>query len=369
MGAAGLRENTINHLPKEEMTMKGTKTLGFFLAIFIFLIFPMGLALAQSTFTMKMATVWSTDDTATNKCLNYLKPRIEQLTKGRVKVELRKGTLGGERDMYEGVQLGTIESACLTTGTLGGFVPLAEIFMVPYLFKDWNHAYASVSGPFGEHLNKLMLARGMRNLAWWSCGGREIYGKGEPIPTTPDLLKGKKIRVMETPFLVELYKHYGALPTPMAFPEVYTALQQGVIDGVQAGLSTYASGHHEVSKWIVIIRENATLMTFVVSEKWWSKLPDELKGEVYQAIQEGTVINHVLDEREEALTEKKWGAAGVKVVYGNREAFQAKARELYPKFAQRLGGDQWLKWIEEVGKAFPVEQYPSIKEYKMKYNF
>ncbi len=96
-------------------------------------------AWAQKPIVMKIATVWTSDDgSSVNKTTNYLKPRIEQLTNGRVQVELKKGTLGGERDMFEGVQLGMIQAAALTTGTLGGFVPLAEIFMVPYIFQNWN---------------------------------------------------------------------------------------------------------------------------------------------------------------------------------------------------------------------------------------
>lgn len=320
------------------------------------------------TITMKIGTVWTSDDITPNKSLNYLKPRIEQLTKGAVKVELYKGTLGGERDLFEGVQLGTLQGGAITTGTLGGFIPLAEIFMVPYIFNDYNHLYSVVSGYFGDVLNGMAVEKGMRILGWWTCGGRDLYGNGS-IPTKPDDLKGKKIRVMETPFLVELYKHYGALPTPMAYPEVYTALQQGVIDGVQAGVQSYAVGHHEVSKWCVLIKENITATPFVVSEKWWSNLSDDIKNRIEQAVQEATVVNHELDLRYESILEKKWADYGVKVVKGDRAAFKKKAREIYPIFAKRLGGDKWLKWIEEVGEAFPIEEYPSIKQYGGEYQF
>ena len=327
-------------------------------------------AYAKKPFVMKIATVWTSDDgSSVNKTTNYLKPRIEQLTGGRVQVELKKGTLGGERDMFEGVQLGSIQAAPLTTGTLGGFVPLAEIFMVPYIFQNWDHGFAVVNGPFGDELGKMALEKGLRILQWWGVGGRHIYGNGEPIPTHPDKLKGRKIRVMETPFLVELYRNYGALATPMAWTEVYTALQQGVIEGVQASLAGYAVGHHEVSKWAVILDEQLTFVVFVVSERWWSKLPDDIKGQIGQAVQEATVIAHELDRLEEKSLAKKWVDYGVKVVKGDRAAFMAKAKEIYPKFGKLLGDDKWLKWIDEVGKAFPIEDYPAIKKYGGNYQF
>jgi TRAP-type C4-dicarboxylate transport system substrate-binding protein len=176
-------------------------------------------AIAQAKFTMKIASVWSTDDASANKGLNYLKARIEQLSKGSVKVELHKGTLGGEKDLYEGIQLGTIQAGAMTTGTLGSFIPAVELFMVPFLFKDWNHISATVDGHFGDYFKELALKKEMHIFSWWYSGGRQIFGRGKPV-VRPDDLKGKKVRVMETPFLVESYKHYGALPTPMAYPEV-----------------------------------------------------------------------------------------------------------------------------------------------------
>jgi tripartite ATP-independent transporter DctP family solute receptor len=323
---------------------------------------------AKAKYTMKIGTVWSADLTATNKCVNYLKPRIEELTGGQVQVELRKGNLGGERDMYEGVQLGTVEAAICTTGSLGGFIPLAEIFMVPYLFTNWNHCYAVLNGPFGERLNQLALEKGMRVMSWWSVGSREIYGNGEPIPNKPDLLKGKKIRVMETPFLVKLYKHYGAIPVPMSFTEVYTALQQGVVDGVQAGFSTTAAGHHEVAKWIVQVSENMTPMAFVVSERWWKKLPDDVKGAIKQATVEVTTIQHILDAQTELENKELWGK-NAKLVMADREAFVKKARELYPEFEKLLGaeGAKWLNWIKTVGDAYPILEKTMLKDYAKDY--
>lgn len=353
---------------KKEAKMFTARRLGLLLLVLGISLLLAAPGWAKDQYIMKIGTVWSADLTATNKCVNYLKERIEGLSGGQVKVELRKGNLGGERDMYEGVQLGTVEAAVCTTGSLGGFIPLAEIFMVPYLFTNWNHCYAVLNGPFGQRLDELALEKGMRVMSWWSVGSREIYGNGEPIPSTPELLKGKKIRVMETPFLVKLYKHYGAIPVPMSFTEVYTALQQGVVDGVQAGFSTVAAGHHEVSEWIVQVSENMTPMAFVVSERWWKELPEDVKDAIKQASVEITTIQHIMDAQTELENKALWSKSA-KLVKADREAFVKKARELYPEYEKLLGpeGAKWLNWIKTVGDAYPLLEKTMLKDYAKDY--
>jgi len=100
-----------------------------------------------------------------------------------------------------------------------------------------------------------------------------------------------------------------------------------------------------------------------------SKLPEDVKGQIRQAVKEATVIAHELDRLEENALAKKWVKYGVKIVKGDRAAFMAKAKEIYPKFGKLLGGDKWLMWIEEVGKSYPLNEYPAIKEYGGEYKF
>ncbi len=304
---------------------------------------------------LNVATTWSTDDCAPNIALNFFKDRVTELSGGKITVILHKGTLGGEKDLYEAVRFNTVQAAAITTGPLGGYIPLAEVLMVPYIFKNWDHAFTIVDGPFGEEINRLGLEKGLRFLGWWSIGSREIYGNG-PRPMVPDDLKRKKIRVMETPFLVALYKHYGAVPTPMAYTEVYTALQQGVIDGAQAGLPSYSVGHQEVTKWIALLRENLTLVPFVVSETWWKGLPQEAKDIIIEAEIETQQKARVLDQQMDGDLQKKWAKAGSTPYKPNRDAFEAKARELYPQYRSMLKNDKWFDWIVKVGEKYPLAE-------------
>lgn len=320
----------------------------------------------NESITINYATCWGTNDSAPNVGLDYFKQAVESMSGGKITVNVHKGTLGAERELIEEVRVGGIEMACVTTGPYGSFVPLADIFMIPYIFKDRNHAFAVVDGKLGDRMNELSLDMGIRLLDWQICGTREIYGVGDRI-MTPDDLQGKKIRVMETPFLVRLYEHYGAVATPMAYDEVYTALQQHAIDGCQAGLPSSSVGHHEVTDWVALLQENITLAPVMVSEKWWSSLPAAAQDIIIQAIQESTNVVRNLDSQQDEILKAVWEKAGSTPYYADRDAFEAKAREIFPEFKEMLGEvdeDGWIDWIVAVGETFPVKDYVKDEMYQ-----
>jgi len=306
---------------------------------------------------INIATCWSTNEAAPNVGNDYFKKKVELLSGGKITVNVHKGSLGAERGLVEDVQLGTLEAAVVTTGTLGGFVKLAEIFMIPYIFKDFNHAFACVDGVLGDRMNELCLEEGLRILDWQVTDARDLYGTGSKV-MTPDDLKGKKVRVMETPFLVKLYEHYGAVATPMAYNEVYTALQQGAIDACQAGLMSCSVGHHEVSEWAARLSENITLCIFIVNNEWWVSLPKEAQDIIIQGAQEASVIARKIAKAQMEEIVNIWEKAGAEVYYADRAAFEKKAREIYPELKEMLGAaneDRWFDWIIKIGETFPVE--------------
>lgn len=214
---------------------------------------------------LTIATCWGTNDSAPNVGADYFKKVVEGMSNGMITVKIAKGTLGAERELIEDTQLGSIEACVTTTGPLGGFVPYADIFMTPYLFKDRNHAYAACDGALGQRIEELCDEIGLKVLDWQIVGTRNIYGVGDEI-MTPDDIVGKKIRVMETEMLVALYEHYGAIATPMAYNEIYSALQQHAIDGCQAGLPSVSVNHEEVSDWVAILDENISVSLSPYSE-------------------------------------------------------------------------------------------------------
>ena len=156
---------------------------------------------------------------------------IEKGTQGRYKCQhFPSGSLGGEREMIEAVQLGTLDLVNTSTGPLGNFVPEVKIVDIPFLFRDYDHARKVMDGPIGQDLLKNMQAKGLIGLAWAENGFRHMTNSKRAIRTAEDA-KGLKMRTMENKVHMDGYKTFGILPTPMPFPELFTALQQGTVDG------------------------------------------------------------------------------------------------------------------------------------------
>ena len=138
--------------------------------------------------------------------------------------------LGGERDYIEGMMLGSIQMAQVSTAPVAGFVPEFDLFSLPYLIRDTGHFSAVVTGPVGDQFNELAEQRGMKILAWFDNGYRNVFNKVRPV-VTPEDMDGLKIRVMESPLMVNTVNAMGGSATPMSYSELYTALEQGVLDG------------------------------------------------------------------------------------------------------------------------------------------
>jgi tripartite ATP-independent transporter DctP family solute receptor len=167
---------------------------------------------------------------------------LEKRTNGRFKVQnFYSGALGAERESIEGVQLGTLDLTMTSTGPVPNFVPEVAILDIPFLFRDYAHARAVLDGPIGTDLLKKFDAKGITALAWGENGFRHMTNNKRPI-NSPDDLKGLKMRTMENPIHIQAYKQFGILPTPMAFTEVFTALQQGTVDGQENPLSVISAG-------------------------------------------------------------------------------------------------------------------------------
>ncbi|OEY67496.1 TRAP transporter substrate-binding protein [Marinobacter sp. X15-166B] len=159
------------------------------------------------------------------------KETLERLSDGEFKVvEHASGALGGERAMIEGLQIGTVDVVITSTGPLGNFVPETYVLDLPFLFKDYEQARCVLDGDIGQQLLDKMGNHGLVGLAWSENGFRHMTNSKQAIEAPSDA-KGLKVRTMENKVHMEAFKQMGVHPTPMAFPEVFTALQQGTVDG------------------------------------------------------------------------------------------------------------------------------------------
>ncbi len=201
----------------------------------------LGLAAAASAQTTMKINVSAAQNSHHGVGIDVFAKEVEQRTNGRYRFQtFYNGALGGERESIEAVQLGTQEMTFCTSGAIPNFVPETKIVDVPFLFRDKAHARAVFDGPIGEELAKKFEAKGFKALAWADNGVRHITNSKRDVKT-PDDQKGLKLRTMENPVHIAAYKSLGIMPTPMPWPEVFTALQQGTVDGQENPLSVILS--------------------------------------------------------------------------------------------------------------------------------
>lgn len=195
--------------------------------------------------------------------------------------------LGGEREVIEGLQLGTIEVTIVSSGTLANFVPDTGVFDIPFLFRDLDHARAVLDGPIGQDILAKFDNVGLHGLAWGEQGFRHITNNRNPIHTPADA-EGLKIRTMENPVHLAAFNAMGAAPTPMAWPEVISSLQQGVIDGQENPLSVIVSVKlNEVQEYLTLSGHVYSPAMLLVSKPFWEGLDDSQKAAFETAAKAG----------------------------------------------------------------------------------
>ncbi len=221
------------------------------------------------------------------KGYQYMCDKITEATDGKVTFKLYpSNSLGNERDLYEGCQLGTVDSCIITNAVLTNFVPQAAVLDQPFLFDDYDQAWAFIDGDFGKYLESKAEAGGVKIAGWMDSGFRCLFTK-KNVASMEDL-KGLKIRTMENEYHMAAYNSLGCIATPMASGDVFTALQQGTIDGAENTIPTIvASKFNEVCKYVCNQPVIFAYQMLVFSDKTWEKIPEEYHDAVLKAAAEG----------------------------------------------------------------------------------
>ncbi|WP_180899706.1 DctP family TRAP transporter solute-binding subunit [Martelella soudanensis] len=267
---------------------------------------------------------------------------VEKATDGRIEVRVQSGgALGGDRDVIEGVQLGTVEMAVPSTSVVANFVPDMKVFDIPFLFRDFDHAEAVLTGPIGQEILDEMPDQGLVGLAYGGMGFRELTNNVRPVQTAADV-EGLKIRTQQNDMHIAVWEALGVLPTPMAIPEVYTALQQGVVDGQENPVGAILNNRFgEVQKYLSMTDHAFTPLVVLISPSVWSSLDT---GD--QAIIKTAAENAMLRNRQEVENGLSAGldelrAQGVTVIEDvDKASFREKLDDLYDQFAEQFGADR-----------------------------
>lgn len=307
----------------------------------VFLVFvstePAGAADPQYKFRMGCIMA---ENVPTGKGGNRMIEEIEKRSKGRIKVDaFYKGQLGGELDMLGQVRMGMLDLGIISPALVASVEPTFSILDLPFIWKSDVAVRKVLDGPIGHKMLNLLEVKGIKGFAWGELGFRVIMTTKKPI-LSPEDLKGLKIRVVENPLYIQTLRAYGANAVPMAWPEVYTALDQGTIDGVDTNLMGLMQANmYDVAKCLAVTNHIYTGMVILMNLKTYQKLPKELQQVMLEAAKIGGDYNRELVRKEDedaiGFMEKK----GVKVTRPEQEPFKAIAAKVYKQFSVQVGQD------------------------------
>ena len=274
--------------------------------------------------------------------VDVLAAEVEKRTNGRIIIKnFYSGSLGGERESIESVQLGTQELAGTSTGPIPNFVPAVRILDIPFLFRDKAHARAVLDGPIGDALLKEFDSKGFKALAWSENGVRHMTNSKRPV-NAPDDLKGLKMRTMENPVHVAAYKGFGIITTPMAFPEVFTALQQGVVDGQENPLSVImAAKFEQVQKYMTLTGHVYSPAIYLMNKAAFDKLSPADKQAFLDAAKIASAAQRARVDQDDAQGVAYLRSKGMTVNENvDKAAFVAKLAPVFAQFEKDFGKDK-----------------------------
>lgn len=266
---------------------------------------------------------------------------VKERTNGEIEIKVFPNSqLGGQRDLLEGLQLGTVDIALTSSATLGNFIPTAQVIDLPFLFKDLDHVYSVLDGPLADEIYEGAEEKGMKILSTWENGFRNIGNNVRPI-VTPEDMKGIKIRVFQNQLYIDMFEALGALPTPMAMSEVFTALQQGTIDSMEnAVVQIYASKYYETLKYLTLTEHTYNPETVCISLDIWKEISPENQKIILEAAVESRDYNRRLAAEKSKDYLKKMEEYGVEIVYltpEQKDAFKEIMKPVWKKYHDIIG--------------------------------
>ena len=308
---------------------------------------------AQAPIVIKFSHVVA-NDTPKGHAAEFFKKKAEELTKGRVKVEVyANSTLYKDKEEMEALQIGAVQ---MLAPSLAKFGPLGvkefEAFDLPYIFDNYDELHKITQGPVGRMLLDKLDAKGVKGLAYWDNGFKSFSANKEM--KTPADLKGLKMRIQSSKVLEAQMRALGALPQVLAFSEVYQALQTGVVDGTENPISNlYTQKMHEVQKHLTMTEHGYLGYAVITNKKFWDGLPADIRKELEEAMQQATrYANQIAkDENDKALDAvKKSGKTAVYVpTAAERAAFKKATLKVHTEMESRIGKDLIHSIYKETG--------------------
>ena len=268
-----------------------------------------------------------------HKGMVHFGKKLEELSKGRFKVQIYPSQqLGTERQCVELLQIGSLDMTKVSASILENFAPSIKVFGIPYMFRDKTHCFNVLDGPIGKELLNGTEKYWLKGLGYYDSGSRSFYTIDKSL-VGPDDLDGLKIRVMESQTAIDMVKSLGGSPTPISWGELYTALQQGVVDGAENNPpSFYLSRHYEVCKYYILDEHTTVPDVVLMSTHLWNSLSSQEQDWIQKAIDLSVVEQRRLWLESERESLEAVQAAGVQVSYPDKTLFSEKSKSVLDEY-------------------------------------
>jgi tripartite ATP-independent transporter DctP family solute receptor len=274
--------------------------------------------------------------------LEFFGEEIHRISDGQLEVEIYPNSqLGSEREILELIQIGSLHMTKVSAATLENFAPKSKVLGLPYLFKNRAHAFRVLDGEIGQNLLEDSQRYRLKGLGYYDAGYRSFYTKERPVDH-PDELKGLKIRVMESVTAMNMVRSFGGAPTPISWGELYTSLQQGVVDGAENNPpSFYLSKHYEICKYYSLNEHTYSPDVIIIGNSFWNQLNEEQQLWMSKAVNASIDFQRKLWAEHEANALEEVVKAGVEIVYPEKDVFMELAQKVHEQYLQ----DEELKSI------------------------
>ena len=269
-----------------------------------------------------------------HKAMEYMNERLKEHSNGTMQIAIYpSGQLGSEREVIELLQIGSLSMTKVSASSIEAFVPQMKVFSLPYLFSSQEHLWRTLNGALGEELLDAGIAYRIRGLGYYDAGSRSFYSTKKPIHSPADL-KGMKVRVLSSQSAVEMIKAMGGSATPISWGELYTSLQQGVVDAAENNLpSFYLSKHYEVCKYLILDEHTSIPDVMIISNRVWEGLTAQQQEWLSLSMKESTEYQRSLWQEASDSALAAVIEAGVTVVEADKTQFKASVAELLSKQA------------------------------------
>lgn len=310
-------------------------------------------AFAQAPIVIKFSHVVA-NDTPKGHAAEYFKKKAEELTKGRVKIEVyANSTLYKDKEEMEALQIGAVQ---MLAPSLAKFGPLGvkefEVFDLPYIFDGYDDLHKVTQGPMGRMMLDKLEAKGVKGLAYWDNGFKS-FSANKPLKTPADF-KGLKMRIQSSKVLESEMRSLGSLPQVLAFSEVYQALQTGVVDGTENPISNlYTQKMHEVQKHLTLTEHGYLGYAVITNKKFWEGLPADIRKQLEDAMDQSTRYANQIAKMENDKALESVKKSGKTEVYtptaAEKLAFKKVMVKTHTEMESRIGKDLIKSIYKETG--------------------